>query len=264
MPITSLTCTSRQARTHRPHWMQASRLTTSQRGCRRAAECGLFQLGESGLSRRLRSAISHKCEDLSWATQRSGWSASSISQPSYARSVARLELVVTTIPSRRSRMQEATKRARPRLSTMQARQLPSGRYPAVACGTGCGGSVSADRPICERSQNFLTASATVRLACDKGDMRHMVSRASLRRSMPWYEVGVCAAECPLITRRFGRALGPRGRRCRSASTHGCWSQLFKQRLIPLSACISLTAFLATNAAGRALAAAFILERTAAC
>src|SRR5687768_11442136 len=27
MPITSLTCTSRQARTHNPHWMQASRLT---------------------------------------------------------------------------------------------------------------------------------------------------------------------------------------------------------------------------------------------
>src|SRR5216683_772398 len=27
MPITSLTWTSRQARTHRPHWMQASRLT---------------------------------------------------------------------------------------------------------------------------------------------------------------------------------------------------------------------------------------------
>src|SRR5205807_10446512 len=27
MPITSLTCTSRQARTHRLHWMQASRLT---------------------------------------------------------------------------------------------------------------------------------------------------------------------------------------------------------------------------------------------
>ena len=26
-PMTSLTCTSRQARTHRPHWMQASRLT---------------------------------------------------------------------------------------------------------------------------------------------------------------------------------------------------------------------------------------------
>src|ERR1700760_1106072 len=27
MPMTSLTCTSRQARTHRLHWMQASRLT---------------------------------------------------------------------------------------------------------------------------------------------------------------------------------------------------------------------------------------------
>src|SRR4051794_11763119 len=27
MPITSLTWTSRQARTHRPHWMHASRLT---------------------------------------------------------------------------------------------------------------------------------------------------------------------------------------------------------------------------------------------
>ena len=27
MPITSLTCTSRQARTHRLHWMQASRFT---------------------------------------------------------------------------------------------------------------------------------------------------------------------------------------------------------------------------------------------
>ena len=39
MPITSLTCTSRQARTHRLHWMQASRLTAIATWLRSGAGC---------------------------------------------------------------------------------------------------------------------------------------------------------------------------------------------------------------------------------
>src|SRR6266852_6140510 len=39
MPITSLTCTSRQARTHRLHWMQASRLTAMAGWLRSGSGC---------------------------------------------------------------------------------------------------------------------------------------------------------------------------------------------------------------------------------
>src|SRR5262245_65914755 len=77
MPITSLTCTSRQARTQRLHWMQASRLT---------AIAGWLRSGTSAVRRGnllavtfCRSAVFQNSESASCATFFGGWSVSSSS-----------------------------------------------------------------------------------------------------------------------------------------------------------------------------------------
>ena len=128
MPITSLTCTSRQARTHSPHWMQASRFTriatwlSSSSGMRPSSS-----LGKRLSSTPFSAAMSHMWLDLSWLTACSGWSAISSSTTILRAPLARALSVVTTIPGAGSRMQLAASTRSPSISTMQARQLPSGR-----------------------------------------------------------------------------------------------------------------------------------------
>jgi hypothetical protein len=129
MPITSLTCTSRQARTHSPHWMQASRLTrmatwlSSSSGMRI-----LLQLGKAAFETPLASAMSHRCAG---AVMRrlALWL---IGQQHLDHHLARALLARGAVGGHDHalggwRMQEAASVRSPSTSTMQARQLPSGR-----------------------------------------------------------------------------------------------------------------------------------------
>jgi hypothetical protein len=126
MPMTSLTWTSRQARTHKPHWMQASRLT------RIAGWLGSLAQRASTAGKRLpvtptASACPQKCEVGSCEFSRSGWSATRSSMTSERAFRARSVAVRTFMPMAGVRLQEAASTRSPSISTMQARQLPSGR-----------------------------------------------------------------------------------------------------------------------------------------
>ena len=68
MPITSLTCTSRQARTHRSHWMQASRLTRIAGWL--ASACQRSRRGKAALGRRRSSRPS--CQNFEVGIVRGG------------------------------------------------------------------------------------------------------------------------------------------------------------------------------------------------
>ncbi len=128
MPITSLTWTSRQARTQRLQWMQASRLTRIATWL--ASSSGTSACGRGG--KRLAetpcsAAISRKWLERSCAASGGGWSARSSSTTMARAFSARSLFVVTTIPASGLRMQEAARTRSPSISTMQARQLPSAR-----------------------------------------------------------------------------------------------------------------------------------------
>ena len=125
MPITSLTWTSRQARTQRLHWMQASSWT---------AIAGWLRSG-AGAARRgkrlsLTPSASAHCQNRefgSCAAARAGWSPTSSSKTILRENLARSLAVLTFIPAAGLRMQEAASTRSPSISTMQARQLPSAR-----------------------------------------------------------------------------------------------------------------------------------------
>ena len=126
MPITSFTCTSRQARTQRLQWMQASRLTriatwlASGAGTRSRAG---KRLAASPCS----AAMSQSWLDRSCASACAGWSASRSSMTIARALTARSLAVRTTMPGAGLRMQDAASTRSPSISTMQARQLPSAR-----------------------------------------------------------------------------------------------------------------------------------------
>ena len=123
--MTSLTCTSRQARTQRLHWMQASRLTAIA-GCELSgAHCS--RIGKRLTSISWRSAHCQRRLPWSWASARGGWSASSSSITMRRAVRARSLPVCAFIPAAGFRMQEAASTRSPSISTMQARQLPSAR-----------------------------------------------------------------------------------------------------------------------------------------
>ncbi len=123
--MTSLTCTSRQARTHRPHWMQASRLTL-------IAGWLLSPCQRSAAGKRLSvtSTFSAQCQNFesgSCEVARAGWSATSNSITIFCAATARALSDFTFMPTLGVRLQEAASTRSPSISTMQARQLPSGR-----------------------------------------------------------------------------------------------------------------------------------------
>ncbi len=125
MPITSLTCTSRQARTHRLHWIQASRFTRMAGWLKSPSQ-------RSAAGKRLdatstKSACCQKCEVGSCEVARSGWSATSSSMTMARAFTARSVAVLTFMPTPGVRLHEAASTRSPSISTMQARQLPSGR-----------------------------------------------------------------------------------------------------------------------------------------
>src|SRR5579862_5234562 len=105
MPMTSFTWISRQARTHRLHWMQALRLTRMAgwlaSGCQRSAD------GKRLCDREMKSAWLQKCEVGSWEVARCGWSASN-SSITMARALdARSVAVFTFMPTPGVRLQDA-------------------------------------------------------------------------------------------------------------------------------------------------------------
>ncbi len=125
MPMTSLTWTSRQARTQRLHWMQASSCTVMA-GCDQSA-AGWWRAGNRLPSTSIRPAQSHSRLPGSCASARAGWSATSSSMTIRRAVVARSVAVATFMPAAGLRMHDAASTRSPSISTMQARQLPSAR-----------------------------------------------------------------------------------------------------------------------------------------
>ena len=125
IPMTSLTWTSRQARTHRLHAMQASRFTAMAGWLRSAA--GVSRAGKRLASISMRSAQLQNFEIGSGECSRSGWSAIRSSNTNLREVLARSDAVLTFMPAVGLRMQLAASTRSPSTSTMQARQLPSGR-----------------------------------------------------------------------------------------------------------------------------------------
>ena len=125
MPITSLTCTSRQARTHRLHWMQASRLT------RIAGWLGSCAQRSAAGNRLAVTAVlpAHRQKELvgSCEVACAGWSATSSSMTILRAVVAREVWLCTFMPTAGMRLQDGASTRSPSISTMQTRQLPSGR-----------------------------------------------------------------------------------------------------------------------------------------
>ena len=123
--MTSLTCTSRQARTHRPHWMQASRLTRIAGWL--ASAC---QRSAAGNRLSVTSTFSAQCQNFesgSCEVSRAGWSATRSSITIFCAATARALSDFTFMPTLGVRLQDAASTRSPSISTMQARQLPSGR-----------------------------------------------------------------------------------------------------------------------------------------
>ena len=125
-PITSFTCSSRQARTQRLHWIQASRLT-AMAGCEWSGATG------SRVSKRGEDTFSLEAQ---WSSSESsrygdgpccGMSASNSSTTIFCECRARVESLFTCMPSAGLRQQDGARVRSPSISTMQARQLPSAR-----------------------------------------------------------------------------------------------------------------------------------------
>ena len=125
MPITSLTCTSRQARTQRLQWMQASRLTAIA-GWLTSAD-GAARAGKRPAVSPASSTQCHRSESGAWARARAGWSASSSSRTMRRAFTARSEPVITFIPGAGLRRHDGARTRSASISTMQTRQLPSER-----------------------------------------------------------------------------------------------------------------------------------------
>ena len=127
MPMTSLTCTSRQARTQRLHWMQASRLTAIAAWLRSGAGFALA-LGEA-------AGVDPHCDRPSSRTsipdrarlRRAGLVGDQQFGDHLARGLGAIGRRLDLHASAGLRMQLAASTRSPSISTMQARQLPSAR-----------------------------------------------------------------------------------------------------------------------------------------
>ena len=147
IPITSLTWTSRQARTQRLHSMQASSCTAIAGWLRSGAGTA-----RDGNRLSLTSSLSAHCQSRelgSCAAAREGWSPTSNSNTALREKRARSLAVCTFIPGEGWRTQEAAKTRSPSISTMQARQLPSARYPGFGNQHRCGISVPRRSATCQ-------------------------------------------------------------------------------------------------------------------
>ena len=119
-PMTSLCWTSRQARRHSPHWMQA--VWSSTMAAWLASVAGLAW---DSAGKRLAPSPARPTHSAS----RPCGACSAVSSSSTMRRAfsARAEAVRTTMPAVGLRTQAAVRVRSPSTSTTQARQLPSGR-----------------------------------------------------------------------------------------------------------------------------------------
>ena len=148
MPITSLTCTSRQARTHRPHWIQASRLTASQRGCLSSSGTCRSSIGKAALDTPCARPCPKGAMDLSCALRALAGRRPAFRSPSCGPHWSRGLSVVTTIPS--ATVRECTTQpasARPRLQPYRRGSCRRGDSRALACGTDAGSQARAIRGL---------------------------------------------------------------------------------------------------------------------
>ncbi len=122
--MTSFTCSSRQARTQRVHWMHASRLTD-------IAGCEASAAGCSRGAKRERvtpSSPAHWKSSLAPGFRSTfGTSAIKSSSTIFCECSARCEVLSTSIPFAGERQHDGARTRSPLISTMHARQLPSGR-----------------------------------------------------------------------------------------------------------------------------------------
>ncbi len=105
--------------------MQASRLT-------RIAGwlASVSQRSAAGKRLSVTPVVSAQCQNFesgSWLVSRAGWSATSSSITIFCADTARADSVFTFMPTEGVRLQDAASTRSPSISTMQARQLPSGR-----------------------------------------------------------------------------------------------------------------------------------------
>jgi len=105
--------------------MQASRLTRMALWL--ASSAGRSPAGKREADSPILSVQFQNFESGSCEVARAGWSASSSSKTMARDFFVRSEAVATFIPAAGLRMQEAASTRSPSISTMQARQLPSGR-----------------------------------------------------------------------------------------------------------------------------------------
>ena len=115
----------RIAVTQRLQWMQASRLT-------RIAGwlASVAQRSAAGKRLSVTPVVSAQCQNFesgSCEVSRAGWSATSSSITIFCAETARALSVFTFMPTDGVRLHEAASTRSPSISTMQARQLPSGR-----------------------------------------------------------------------------------------------------------------------------------------
>ena len=125
--MTSLTCSSRHARTQRVHWMHASRLTAIA-GCERSA-AGCARGAKRGVP--MPSARRHCSSSESGLYTVAGTSDTSISTIIFCACTARALSVVTSMPAAGARQHDGASTRSPLISTMHDRQLPSARIPGL-------------------------------------------------------------------------------------------------------------------------------------
>ena len=126
-PITSLTCSSRQARRQRVHWMQASRLTAMAGWDRSWRTC--LRASKRGLPTPILAA--HWSTSLLRVYSFSGMSDSSNSSTSFWEATARSLSVTTFMPATGARQHDGARTRSPLISTMQERQLPTASMPSL-------------------------------------------------------------------------------------------------------------------------------------
>ena len=180
---------------------------------------------------------------------RSGWSATSSSNTILRAVLARSVAVFTFMPAAGLRMQLAASTRSPSISTMQARQLPSADSRARARSTDAGCRC---RGACATCQMVSPARASTSRPSSVNVIGFIVVIGSHH----------CPAACQILAEILEHAAQRIGRRLAEAADRGVahrGGQLVQQRLVPRPGCHQLDGLLGADAAGRALAAAFVLE-----
>src|SRR5213075_1958706 len=242
--MTSFTCTSRQARTQRVHWIHASRFTAIA-GCEMSC-CGWLRRAKRDFP--TPSFFAQFRSLLTWVYSCSGMSERRSSSTIFCDASARAELVVTSMPAVGTRQHDGARARSPLISTTQARQLPSERWlpPWQRCGmvTPCFLAVSmifsSGRPITvwPLSLNSMGIMASCWVVTRSIWLLHLLREISHHRQ---------------------RGVGRRLPKAADRGVHHRLRQLFQQRLVPLALFHEDQRLGGADAARRALAAGLVVE-----